>query len=204
MIATRCFTFQLHHEPESIFEACTWFSLRLQCEAVQLSVAAAEEEEETLTHLWLNYLGNVFFSPRSIFFFSKFCFVHFYLSEFYFCFPRVSRRLCTQPRSFSAHYADAVWRTVRYWSGVESPRLCSLGLSCFSGGRIRKFALFEEGWAVSAKWIPGCRQTWINIPLSPKNTVSYDSINHEALQLRTPSIKCKVESMCKMFSLEAF
>lgn len=110
MIATRCFTFQLHHEPESIFQACTWFFLRLQCEAVQLSVAA---EEETLTHLrlitWEMYFFSqiYFFSPNSV---SS----TFILSEFYFCFPRVLRRLCTPLRSFNAHYADVVWRTVRY------------------------------------------------------------------------------------------
>lgn len=83
MIATRCFTFQLHHEPESIFQACTWFFLRLQCEAVQLSVAV---EEETLTHLRLITWEMYFFS-QIYFFFSKFCFVHFYYIGILFLFP---------------------------------------------------------------------------------------------------------------------
>lgn len=200
MISTRCFTFQLHHEPKSIFQARTCFFLRLQCKAVKLSVAAAEEKK-TLTHLWLITWEMYFFFPDLFFFFLQILFRPLSFIGILFLFPSCFTQTCT---------IAALFQCTLCRRGLEnSPILKSRGKSPALQFRFKQLlgrphpqvCIAWEGMGSVGKVDYG-RQANLNkhSSFSQKHSF-YDSINREALQLRTPSIKCKVESMCKMFSL---
>lgn len=160
MISTCCFSFQLHHR--------TWANLR----GVPLlsrgwggrHFALVWQQRRRCKHTYDLLPGKCIFFPRSIFF-SKFCFTHFYLSEFHFCFPRVSRRLARCYALSMCGKSSAPRFRLKQLLRRPHPQVCIVWGGIGSAGKA------DYGLRANLNK---------RSSFSPKHSF-YDSINHQAL-----------------------